>query len=571
MGGLFSAGGLITGIDSNALITQLMQLERQPIVRYNKRISNLEAEKEAMIDLRSTLKTFANRAQDFRFTGVFDQFEAASSEETVLKSEVSGSNPGVGSYEIDVTKLASATTATSSAVIGKAITPGAALDSSGIGAEIVAGDFTINGVTFTIDPTTDTLTGILATITASGAGVTATYDAGTDKVSFENVAGGDTSLINFGATDDDSNFLSVLSVTEATQITGGSGSTIATSTRNLGAGGATVAMNTVSFTGGAVTAGTFSINGITITVDDVATESINNILAKINDSDAQVTASYDSTTDSIQIVSKTLGSRTVAFSAGTSNFLNIMNLTAATQVAGNDSQFTINGGSTITRNTNEVSDAISGITLDLLSTGTSTVTISTDNDSIVEDIQEFLTAFNASVDKVQELTAPGATLENDRSLATIEASLRSMMFNTISGISGDFSNLVQIGISTGGAFSSTDVSHLELDEDIFREALRNDRTNVGDLFSNTGQTGIADQLYKYLDEITRASGFLHNRSKSNGTIDKQIRSYNDQIDRFEKRLLQREARLRRQFTQLEQLSAGFQNQSAALSSIGFFF
>ena len=570
MGGLFSAGGLISGIDSNALIAQLIMLERQPIVRFEQRISNLEAEKTAMTDLRSTLKTFANRAQDFRFTGVFDQYEAASSEETVLLSDISGSNPVSGSYEINVTELASATTATSSAVIGDAITPTAALNASGMGAEIVAGDFTINGVNFTVDPATDTLNGILATITASGAGVTATYDAGTDKVSFENTAGGDTSVINFGATGDVSNFLSVLNVTEATQTTGGSGSTVATSTRNLGAVDATAALNTENFAGGAVLAGTFSINGVTITVDDVATESINNILAKINDSDAQVTASYDSTTDSIQVVSKTLGSRTVAFSSGTSNFLDVMNLTAATQVAGNDSQFTINGGATITRNTNEVSDAIGGVTLDLLSTGASTVTVSTDDDSIVEDIQEFLAAFNASVDKVQELTAEGATMENDGSLATIESSLRSMVFNTISGISGDFDNLIEIGISTGDAFSSTATAHLELDEDVFREALRDDRTNVGSLFSNSGETGIADELYDYLEEITRASGFLNNRSKSNGTIDKQITGYNDQIDRLEQRLLQRENRLRRQFTQLEQLSAGFQNQSAALSGIGFF-
>ena len=570
MGGLFSAGGLISGIDSNALIAQLIMLERQPIVRFEQRISNLEAEKTAMTDLRSTLKTFANRAQDFRFTGVFDQYEAASSEETVLLSDISGSNPVSGSYEINVTELASATTATSSAVIGDAITPTAALNASGMGAEIVAGDFTINGVNFTVDPATDTLNGILATITASGAGVTATYDAGTDKVSFENTAGGDTSVINFGATGDVSNFLSVLNVTEATQTTGGSGSTVATSTRNLGAVDATAALNTENFAGGAVLAGTFSINGVTISVDAVATESINNILAKINDSDAQVTASYDSTTDSIQVVSKTLGSRTVAFSSGTSNFLDVMNLTAATQVAGNDSQFTINGGATITRNTNEVSDAIGGVTLDLLSTGASTVTVSTDDDSIVEDIQEFLAAFNASVDKVQELTAEGATLENDGSLATIESSLRSMVFNTISGISGDFDNLIEIGISTGDAFSSTATAHLELDEDVFREALRDDRTNVGSLFSNSGETGIADELYDYLEEITRASGFLNNRSKSNGTIDKQITGYNDQIDRLEQRLLQRENRLRRQFTQLEQLSAGFQNQSAALSGIGFF-
>ena len=570
MSGLFSAGGLISGIDSNSLIEQLMQLERQPIIRYEDKISDLGSEQGALRELRTTLQTLRNRAQDFRFNNLFDQYEATSSEESVLISTVSGSSPVVGSYEIDITQLASSTVATSSAVLGDVIDTGVALDSSGISTEITSGTFTVNGVAFTVDPTTDSLTDIISDINGSSAGVTVTYDSGTDKVTFENSTASDTSLINFGATDDDSNFLAVINVTEATQSTNGSGSTEATSTRNLGAIDYTTTLDSINFADGAVTAGTFSINGISITVDDISTETLGNILAKINDSDAQVTASYDTTSDSIQVVSKTLGSRTVNFTSGTSNFIDRTNLTAATQVAGNDAEFTINGGSTVTRNTNEVSDAIGGVTLDLLSVGTSTVTISTDDDSIVEEMQEFITAFNDSVDKITELTAQGGVLENDGSMTSIETYLRTMVFDFVTDISGDYSSILEVGISTGDAFDSTAVSHLELDEDTFREALRDDRFNVSDLFTNTAETGVADKLYDYLDDITKVTGFLHNRSKSNGTIDQQIQNYNDQIDRVEARLLQKEDRLRRQFTQLEQLSANFQSQSSALSSIGFF-
>ena len=79
--------------------------------------------------------------------------------------------------------------------------------------------------------------------------MTATYDAGSDKVILENTTPGDTSVINLGGSDDESNILSVLSVDEATQYTNGSGSTELTSTRHLGAISAADTLTDVSFAG----------------------------------------------------------------------------------------------------------------------------------------------------------------------------------------------------------------------------------------------------------------------------------------------------------------------------------
>ena len=571
MSGLISASGLITGIDSASLIAQLMQLERQPILRMEDRIEALETERDAVRDLRTQLQAFRNRVQDFRLSNIFDAFQSASSEETVLTSAVSSSNPVVGSFEIDVTQLASSTVGESSATMGSAIAPGAALDSSGISAEITAGTFSVNGVAFTVDPTTDTLTGVLGAINASAAGVTATYNAGTDTVTFENTAAGDTSIINFSATDDDSNFLTVIAVTEATQQTNGSGSTEVTSTRHLGAIDATDTISAVSFAGGAITTGTFSINGISISIDST-TDSISGVIERINGGDAGVTASYDTTADTIRVVSDTLGSRTINFGGAgdTSNFLTITNLTAATQTAGNDAEFTVNGGATQTRNTNEVSDAIAGVTLNLLSTGTSTVTVSSDDDTIVEEVEEFLTEFNNSVAMIRDLTGSEGALSHDGGIRGIDNFLWQNVFARVTDISGEFDSLIAIGITTGSDFDVSSGSALELDADAFREALRANGGNVEELFHNTNESGIADLLFGYLDDATKTTGFLNNRAKANGTIDQQISNLNDQIDRVEQRVSQRSERLRRQFTMLEQISAGFQNQSAALAGIASF-
>jgi len=568
MSGSITAGGLITGIDTNTLISQLMQLDRQPVIRLQDRISTLETQRSAIRDLRTTLTTLRNRLQDFRLNSVFDAFKAATSEDTVLTSTISGSNPVVGSFEVDVTQLASATVANSGGVLGAAINPSVALGSSGLATQVESGIFTINGVQFNVDPATQSLNTILANINASSAGVTATYNAATDKVVFENSTPGDTSVINFGGADDTSNLLSALAVTGATQSTSGGGVTTVTSTRHLGSIDTSKTLSATPFASGSVTAGAFSINGVSISVDPSA-DSIIEVIERINSSDANVTASYDSTTDGIRVVSNTLGSRLIRFggASDTSNFLSVVNLSGAAQTAGKDAQFTVNGGAVQTRNTNEVSDAIGGVTINLLSVGTSTVTVSSDDDSIVEDVQAFITAYNESVQSVLDATSSSGALYGDAGIRAIESYLQQNIFSRVLDIGGDFKSLVDIGITTGDDFDSSSAQTLELDEDAFREALRDDRTNVRNLFSNANGSGIVDTLYSYVDEITRVTGFLNERAKSNGTIDTQIQNLNDQIDRIDERLTQREERLRRQFNRMEQLSATYQSQNSALSGL----
>lgn len=569
MSGLISAGGLITGLDSNSIIQQLIALDRQPLTRKETRISTLQSQQNALRELRSQIQTLRNRVQDFRLNNVFNKFQSSSSDETILTAAVSSSNPVVGAFAVNVTQLASATVAQSSAKLGAAIAPGSALNSSGIATTIESGTFTINGVQFNVDPSTDSLTSILNTINASAAGVTASYDNVTDKVTIENDTPGDASLINFGASDDTSNLLSVLALKQATQSTGGSGQTTVTGTRNLGAIDSTKVLNTINFANGAVTAGSFSINGVSITLDPT-TDTALDVIERINASDAQVTASFDSATDTIRFTSDTLGSRTIKFGGAgdTSNFLSITNLTAATQTAGNDATFTINGGPALTRNTNEVTDAISGITLKLLATGTSTVTASSDNDATVEQVKEFVTAFNETVDRIANLTNTGGLLEGDSGIRAIQTFIRDKVFSQVAGV-GEYDSLFNIGISTGEEFDASTSGALVLDEDKLREALNNNRENVKKLFANTSETGITDLLFSYLDDISSTTGFLNERSKANGGIDLQIRNLQDQIARAEDRLSLKENRLRRQFSQLEQLSAGFQQQSAALARIGF--
>ena len=570
MSGTFSAGGLITGLDSGALIRSLMQLERRPVLRIQNRIQSLETQQTAVRSLRTTLQNLRNSAQDFRLNNIFNASASTSSKPEVLTSSVTSNAPVTGAFAINVLQLATATEATGSGPAGAVINSAATLAASGIVEEISAGTFSINGVQFNVDPSADSLDSLLNAINSSAAGVTATYDAVTDKVTFANTQAGDGSIINFGGSGNTSNFLRVINVASATQLPDVNGSTSVTSTRNLGAVNAAETLNASSFRDGAVTTGTFSINGVSITVDPTS-ESLLGVLKAINASDAGVTASYDAATDSIRVISSTLGSPTIRFgSAGdTSNFLDVVNLDTAVQTAGVDTQFTVNNGPVQTRNSNTVIDAISGVSLNLLSLGQSTVTVSPDDDAIVEKISGFVANFNSALAEIRTLVSRTGNLPGDSGIRTIESFLVSNIFQQVAGLGGDFESLLDIGIDGGNAFNSESGLTLTLDEDKFREALRSGRTNVQDLFANGNEDGVADLLFKYMDQVTATGGFLNERAKANGTLDRQIRSANDQIERIEERLLMRENRLRRQFTALEQISAVYQNQAAALSGLRF--
>jgi flagellar hook-associated protein 2 len=265
------------------------------------------------------------------------------------------------------------------------------------------------------------------------------------------------------------------------------------------------------------------------------------------------------------VISDTLGSRTIDFTDGTSGFLAATYLDTADQTAGTDAQFTIDGDS-MTRNTNTITDGIGGISFTLLSTGSSTITVNDDYEGMIEDITEFVDAYNTGVQTIYDMLGEDADLENDGSIRLVENYLRSSIFGRPSGVTGDYQSLLDIGISTGDTFESDVLSMLEVDEGALREALETDSDAVASIFTNAAEDGIADLFEDYLQDLTSATGFLQSRSGPSGTINSQIDSLNDRIDAIERRLGWKEDRLRRQFTQMEMALSQYQATSAFLTS-----
>lgn len=564
MGG-FTAGGLISGLDSNNIIRQLMQIERQPVQRLRTQVQALGQQRNTINNFRTELQSLLTRAQGLASSTVFQQFRAASSNEGAVGARISGPEPAQGAFQVEAVQLATATTARSSASLGAFINPNANLGAAGIGTPVTAGSFTINGVTLNVDPAANSLNDVLNSINASGAGVIATYSATTDTVRLENATPGDTSLINLGATGDTSNLLDALNIRSALQFTNGSGSTEVVSSRNLGAVNAGTTLNAAAFAGGAITSGSFAINGVSINVNR-NTDSLSDVIARINQSDAGVTASFDALTDTIRIVSDRLGSRTINFTAGSSNFLSVTNLDSAIQQAGQDSQFRIDGGPLQTRNTNTISDAITGVTLDLQAQGISSVTVGVNEEAIVEQVRGFIEEFNGIINRSRTLTRQGGDLVNDSSVRSIGTSLQQLVFNQVPG-GGALSSLVDAGFNTGAFFSQGQDFALQLDETRFLEALRDNPEGLTRLFTNPDENGIINQLATFIEGAAGLNGYLQSRTRSGGSIDARISGLEQQIERQEARLVLREARLRQQFAQVEQLAAGFQQAGQSLATL----
>jgi hypothetical protein len=153
--------------------------------------------------------------------------------------------------------------------------PTAAFDGSGgtppgfdAGFAVVDGSFTVNGVTIAVAGT-DSLQNVLQRINDSEAGVTAAYDAGTNRVTLTATSTGDEPI---ALADDTSGLLAALKLGGAV-VTPGAGAEVDRTLAGIGA-----------FAG--VTNGALTVNGATVLVDKNA-DTIADIVDRIN---AQTTA-----------------------------------------------------------------------------------------------------------------------------------------------------------------------------------------------------------------------------------------------------------------------------------------
>ena len=100
-----TAAGVGSGLDIEGIVTQLMSLERRPLVAIQQKVSSTEAEISSLGSFKSQLSTFQDAMQELSSLDAFRKFTTASSDDAVANATADG-DAAAGVYNIDVTRLA---------------------------------------------------------------------------------------------------------------------------------------------------------------------------------------------------------------------------------------------------------------------------------------------------------------------------------------------------------------------------------------------------------------------------------------------------------------------------------
>ena len=130
---------------------------------------------------------------------------------------------------------------------------------------------------------------------------------------------------------------------------------------------------------------------------NASTDTVNDVLARINDSAAGVTARYDSINDRFLLTNKSTGDVGIALEDVTGNFLSATGLSSGTLSRGKNLLYAVNGGSQMVSPSNTIpasASPVPGLSVTALKVGTTTVEVATDTTKIKTAITDFITEYN---------------------------------------------------------------------------------------------------------------------------------------------------------------------------------
>lgn len=558
-----SLSGLASGMDWKSLVDQLAQVERAPQSRLRIEQNKIENRNNAFGSIKTQLNVLKNRVDTLKDPAFFDSRTASSSDSTVLSATV-GSGAAIGAYAFNISQLATAARKLGAADSGAALATtsdvsGVTLSSAGFSTAITAGDFTVNGKRITI-ATTDTLKAVFDKIdAATGGQVTASYDPGTDRIGLTATSG----EIVLGSATDTTNFLGV-----ARLYNNGTGTVNSASSLGgvkLGSTLATANLATAVSDGGSG-AGRFKVNGVEVSFN-ATTDTVQNVIDRINASSAGVTASYDAVNDRFSLTNKTTGDVGVALEDVTGNFLAATRLTSpsSTLERGKDLLYTVNGGATLVSRSNTItadSSGLTGITVNALAEGsTATVTVSSDTSRIRGAINSLIDDYNRAQSTIDSQTASSTdsagkvtagTLAADGEASEIATKLRSILFNQTTGLSGSITSLSKIGIDSNGDNNSLSVD----DPEILDSAILNNLSELKTLFTDSSK-GVVAKLSEYIEATIGDDGTLIAKQDA---LTEQSSDIDTQVSDLEKIVQSNRQRLINSFVQMETVQSTLNQQ-----------
>lgn len=343
-----------------------------------------------------------------------------------------------------------------------------------------------------------------------------------------------------------------------------------------------------TFKGGALAiqvGSTAGVGGTTVNVTIADGSTLATVKDAINAANAGVTAkiSNDGITNRLILTSTATGAdgnfRIAATQTGTggtpvspgvvrdlTNF-NYVGTDTGTMVqlsAPDNAAFTVDGLA-YTRSSNVVTDAITGVTLNLAKEGGSAkLTVAKNTGAVTSAVSAFVKAYNDAANGIKTMTAYDAAnkkasvLTGDSTARSIQSQLSALIGTSVSGIAGGISRLSDVGISIQKDGT------LALDSSKLSAALADTSKDVGSLFTQTtsGNEGIAVRINKMLEGIVGSAGMITSRTDG---INASIKDLQKRGEALQNRLIQVEKRYRAQFTALDSLIASMNQTSTYLT------
>lgn len=589
--GIYGLSG--SGIDVDSMVKMGMLTKQNEYDRLYKKEVKYEWRKEAYADLYSNLNTFNQSTLSTYKLSSTTMPMGTSSADSKVATASANANASAMSHTVNVTELSSNAYLLTKDKIGRANTSTSASSSIYLKDVLFTADeqkdiqnkmkadgfdssqalisFTFadgteaDSTTSTISLTYDeifnsgqTLNDLSSKLNSAGANIKASYDSTNDAFSLYQKDGGSANQIILSVAQDGStasangkklienlNLAAVKQTTDAsgnitsslediafnthtgTSTIGGSDTTMETSVKMA----ATDKLSTLFKTNGSSSSAEFTVNGKTITIDDVTSATVSDLIDKINNAGAGVTAALDATgqlklTSDDNMTKITLGvasSDTTDAAANGRSLINGLSFDSNNKLAadtygqtasGTSGKVTIDGKEYST-DTGKVS--VGGVTYTLTAKGSTTVTVTNDTDKLVENVKKFVEDYNTMLDKLNSLynekqysdydvltksqengmtadqiskwneKAKSGLLYHDQTLGKIISNLREAIYTPVDSVDSQYNSMMAIGIS-----SSTDRGHLQLDEDKLKTALANDPDCVYQIFASSGDVTTTD-------------------------------------------------------------------------------
>ena len=247
----------------------------------------------------------------------------------------------------------------------------------------------------------------------------------------------------------------------------------------------------------------------------------------------------------------------------TQNVAGLTFSTPANQTAA-DASLTVNGV-TISRTTNTINDAITGVTLDLQSTTSApaSLTVSRDASGLKDKVKSIVQSYNDMVSDFGVLSGPksndkedvfSGSLRGDSTVRSVLGQIRQILFGESQTKGDKIASMRDLGVTVDKNGVVT------LDEATLDTAVANNFEQVVQALAGrqtateNGATvikrGIGSDLAAKLREIMGPSGPIVNQSTS---AESQVRRYQSQLETFEARMEKILERYTKQFAAMESL------------------